>query len=86
MILNHNIFHQKYIHLQTSAIVILTINNRDGGTRIRLLYYNLSNDHFVRSHRRSAILIPVFVIKSFTGKSRIEYASKFNGENIDERL
>lgn len=33
-------------------------HNRDGDTRIRL-YYNLSNDHFIRSYRHGAILIPV---------------------------
>lgn len=78
------IFQQKYVHSKASLIAILTIDNRDGDTRIRLLYYNLSNDYFIRSCRHGAILISVFVIKSFTGKSRIEYARKFNRENTDE--
>lgn len=36
--------------------------------RTRLLYYNLSSDHFIY-RRRNAILISVLVIKSFTGEN-----------------
>lgn len=83
IILARDVSEQKYVYWKASRTAILAINNQDGDTRIRLLYYNLSNDHSIRSCRHGAILIPVFVIKSFTGKSRIEYARKFNGENTD---
>lgn len=83
IILAHGVFQQKYVHRKASRIVILAINNRDVDTKVRLLYYNLSNAHSARSCRHGAILIPVFVIKSFTGKSRIEYAREFNGENTE---
>jgi len=88
--LSRNTYDSRQLELFWRSIIC-----RDGGTRIRLLYYNLSNDHFVRGCRHGAILIPVFVIKSFRenralstqvqwGEYRRESAGKFREEGMAE--
>lgn len=73
-IINHKftVFSIEYIHLSFSSITVLIVNNRDDDARIYFCFIMILRSFYTCRH--GALLIPILVIKSFAGKSRIEYA------------